>query len=82
MSSAIKSTYSLDAPSVVTLNRLARQWQVSKTEVLRRALRQASQQESISPAERIAALRELQRSVAEKRIDLKKWQRTVKDGRH
>ncbi len=77
----MKSTYSLDAPTLATLNRLARRWQVSKTEVLRRALRQAAEQEAISPEERIAALRELQKRVAEKRIDLKNWQRTIKDGR-
>jgi len=81
MPSASKSTYSLDAPTLATLNRLARRWQVSKTEVLRRALRQAAEKEAISPAERIAALHELQRWVAEKRIDLKEWQRTIKDGR-
>jgi hypothetical protein len=81
MPSAMKSTYSLDAPTLATLNRLARRWQVSKTEVLRRALRQAAEQEAISPEERIAALRELQKRVAEKRIDLKNWQRTIKDGR-
>ena len=77
----MKSTYSLDAPTLATLNLLARRWQVSKTEVLRRALRQAAEQEAISPEERIAALRELQKRVAEKRIDLKNWQRTIKDGR-
>ncbi len=81
MPSASKSTYSLDAPTLATLNRLARRWQVSKTEVLRRALRQAAENEAIPPAERIAALHEVQRWAAEKRVDLKAWQRTIKDGR-
>lgn len=81
MPAAIKSTYSLDPPSLATLNRLARHWKVSKTEVLRRALRQAAQQESISPEERVAALHELQRWVAEDQVDLKRWQQTIKDGR-
>lgn len=76
-----KSTYSLDAPTLATLNRLAHRWQVSKTEVVRRALRQAAERETISPEERIAALHELQRWAEEKRIDLKKWQQTIKDGR-
>ena len=69
------------AAAVATLNRLARRWQVSKTEVLRRALQQAAQNEAVSPAERLTALHELQRSVADKRVDLKEWQQTIKDGR-
>jgi hypothetical protein len=35
----IKATYSLDAETVRLLERLARQWDVSKSEALRRAIR-------------------------------------------
>ena len=40
--STIKSTYSLDVGSVRTLETLAKRWRVSKTEVLRRAIRIAA----------------------------------------
>ncbi len=81
MPSATKSTYSLDAVSLERLRRLSRRWQVSKTEVLRRALTQAAENDAPSPEERVAALRELQRRTEESRIDLKKWQKAIKDGR-
>ena len=38
----IKSTYSLDVETVRTLESLARRWNVSKTEVVRRAIRAAA----------------------------------------
>jgi DNA repair photolyase len=81
MPSATKGTYSLDPGSLEKLNRLSRRWQVSKTEVLRRALSQAAEKAAPSPVERVAALRTLQRWAKEKRIDLKKWQKMIKDGR-
>ena len=81
MPSSIKSTYSLDAPALATLQRLAQRWQVSKTEVLRRALRQAAEQEAISPAERIAALRSLQREMRAKKINFAAWKKTIRAGR-
>lgn len=81
MPAANKSTYSLDTSTLATLNRLAQRWQVSKTEVVRRALREAAERETISPEERIAALHALQRSLAAKKVDFKKWQQTIKDGR-
>lgn len=80
MPSATKATYSLDSETLETLNRLSHRWQVSKTEALRRALHQAAEAVP-SPAERIAALHSLQRWAKEKRIDLEKWKKTIKDGR-
>ncbi len=44
-------------------------------------MRRAAESEPISPEERIAALHELQEWVTEKRIDLKKWQKSIRDGR-
>ena len=38
----IKSTYSLDVKSIRTIEKLAQRWNVSKSEVLRRAIRIAA----------------------------------------
>ena len=81
MPSATKATYSLDAASLERLTRLARRWQVSKTEVIRRALVKADEVDVPTPEERIAALHTLQRWVKEKNIDLEKWQETIRNGR-
>ena len=81
MPSTSKGTYSLDSASLEKLNRLSKRWQVSKTEVLRRALHHAAEADAPSAQERVAALHELQRMTKERGIDLKKWQQTIKDGR-
>ncbi|MGI8482519.1 MAG: hypothetical protein ACR2MF_10750 [Chthoniobacterales bacterium] len=81
MPSASKGTYSLDTASLEKLNRLSRRWQVSKTEVLRRALSQATEADVPSIEERIEALHSLQRWAKEKNIDLEKWKQTISDGR-
>lgn len=77
-----KSTYSLDAESLKKIRLLARTWQVSKTEVLRRALRAAAERELPMPAEkRIAALHALQRDLRERGVDFDKWKRDTRRGR-
>ena len=81
MPATTKATYSLDSATLEKLNRLSRQWQVSKTEVLRRAVRQAAESAAPSTEERLAALDVLQHWAKEKRVDLKKWQKIIKDGR-
>jgi predicted transcriptional regulator len=81
MPSTTKATYSLDPATLEKLNRLSHRWQVSKTEVLRRALHQAAETAAPSTEERLAALDALQRWAKEKRIDLGKWKKTIKDGR-
>ena len=43
----IKATYSLDPATVRLLERLARQWDVSKSEALRRMIRASAAQESL-----------------------------------
>ena len=80
MPSATKATYSLDSDTLEKLNRLSHRWQVSKTEALRRAVHRAAE---IAPSseERIEALHSLQRWAKEKRINLKEWQKMIKDGR-
>ena len=57
----VKTTYALDVETVRTLEDLARRWNVSKSEALRRAIRASSVQapeEELSP---IQALDRLQR---------------------
>ena len=73
----IKSTYSLDVESVRILEALARTWNVSKSEVLRRAIRGAAH--DMPPAHKAAlnALDRLQASVRVRRIDLRRWERDV-----
>ncbi len=81
MPSATKSTYSLDAATLERLVRLSKRWQVSKTEAIRRALAKAEEADALTPAQRIAALHQLQRVTAERGVDLEKWKRIIKDGR-
>jgi predicted transcriptional regulator len=78
----LKSTFSLDEESIAKLQRLARKWQVSKTEVLRRALHQAAQREAAhSPEAKIATLHRLQKQFAEAGVDFERWKRDTKRGR-
>jgi predicted transcriptional regulator len=57
----IKSTYSLDPQTVRDLERLARKYGTSKSDVLRRAVRSLAAQETAPQAESLQALEELQR---------------------
>ena len=60
----VKTTYALDVETVRTLEDLARRWNVSKSEALRRAIRASSAQappEGLTP---IQALDRLQRSLS------------------
>ena len=74
----IKSTYSLDVESVRVLEALAKRWKVSKSEVLRRAIRIAANGDYPARGTTLEALDQLQSSVRERRIDLEKWSRDVK----
>ena len=70
----IKSTYSLDVGTVRTLEGLARRWNVSKSEALRRAIRSEAERQP-SPADAsLQALRALQKSVAARGVDLEGWE--------
>ncbi len=81
MPSASKATYSLDPTSLDRLQRLAKRWQVSKTEAIRRALAKADSTDVLSPEERIAALHALQKSLKDRGVDFQKWQDSIRDGR-
>lgn len=73
----VKSTYSLDVESVRTLEALARRWTVSKSEVLRRALRIAAATTDKGENARMEALNRLQAAVRERGVDLAQWERDV-----
>jgi predicted transcriptional regulator len=65
----VRSTYSLDVDTMKRIESLARRWDVSKSEVLRRAIRMADDQSA--GAERVGLLRELQRraNLTPERVD-------------
>ena len=78
----IKSTYSLDVETVRTLESLTRRWNVSKSEVLRRAIRAAAEEKSPRARRKLEALRQLQASVKQRGIDVAAWEREVRAERH
>ena len=74
----IKSTYSLDVETVRTLEALASRWNVSKSEVLRRAIRTAAAEDRDAAGGPLAALRQLQADVREDGVDIERWVRDVR----
>ena len=77
----IKSTYSLDVASVRALQDLARRWQVSKSEALRRAIRNEAGRQTATGADALAALDQLQASLRSRDVDLEQWARQVESER-
>jgi hypothetical protein len=61
---SIKSTYSLDVETVAALERMARRWNVPKSEALRRAIHRASEEDGDVPLTPVQALEALQRACA------------------
>ena len=55
----VKSTYVLDVETADSLDRLAAQWQVSKSEALRRIIRTAA---AAAAPDRLSVFRQLQRA--------------------
>lgn len=80
----IKTTYTLDDESTHALATLARHWNVTESEALRRALLQAASGYGpvLSPEERLAALDRLQKSLAERGVDFDAWAREARAIRH
>ena len=74
----IKSTYSLDVETVRTLESLAHRWNVSKTEVVRRAIRAAAGEKSQRAREKLEALKQLQDYVRRNGIDVEAWEREIR----
>ena len=77
VSKTIKSTYSLDVETVRALETLAKRWKVSKSEVLRRAVRAAVAGEATREGRLLAAVDRLQISVRERRMDLECWNKDM-----
>lgn len=77
----IKSTYSLDVESVRALETLARRWNVSKSEVLRRAIRLAVREGGPGEDAALGALDRLQASLRDRKIDVTRWSRDLKNER-
>ena len=74
----VKSTYSLDVDSVRTLKALAERWNVSKSEVIRRALRIATMTgDDTDGGVALEALTRLQDTVRERGVDLAEWGREL-----
>ena len=74
----IKSTYSLDVDSVRTLEALASRWDVSKSEVIRRALRIALVAgDDTGGSVALEALTRLQDTVRERGVDLGQWEKDL-----
>lgn len=65
----VKSTYVLDLQSVAALERLARDWGVSKSEVLRRVLKGAA---GAAP-DRVALFRQLQQAAGVSATEASRW---------
>ena len=84
-----KSTYLLDAETADALAALARRWQISEADALRRAVRQTAARERVhqpakerTPPQRAAALRELQESLAARGVDFDAWMPEAEAIRH
>ena len=69
----IKSTYSLDVESVRVLEALAQRWDVSKSEVLRRAIRIAATGGKPGEGASLDTLDRLQTSLRERNVDVSQW---------
>ena len=75
----IKRTYSLDTGTVRALEELARRWNVSKSEALRRAIRNESERQLSRADARLRAIRDLQESVATRGVDLDVWEHQARE---
>ncbi len=70
----IRSTFALDQETVAALDRLARRWEMSKSEVLRRIVDAAARVEEVdSAADALAALDEVQTRLALTEEQAKAW---------
>jgi hypothetical protein len=71
----VKSTYVLDIETAKTLDRLAREWQVSKSEALRRLINSAG---APTPTDRISQFKQVQKLANVSRGDVDKWMHEVR----
>lgn len=79
-STVVRTTYALDEDTVRRLDSLARQWNVSKSEALRRVIRTADAMAG-APDDRLKALDELQASMRLTRTRAQAWVRELREER-
>jgi predicted transcriptional regulator len=77
----IKGTYSLDVETVRELDAMARRWNVSKSEALRRAIREAAAREASGQNDALAALDEIQRDLRLTSARAAGWTKRVRSER-
>src|SRR5688572_12841757 len=77
----MKSTYALDVPTVKALEEMARVWNVSKSEALRRAIRSAAEREIGRTGDAVEALEDLQRALARSPAKARAWSTRVRKER-
>ncbi|HXG90314.1 MAG TPA: ribbon-helix-helix protein, CopG family [Vicinamibacterales bacterium] len=75
----VKTTYTIDLETKSALDRLAARWEVSKSEALRRAIRQAAGASRVT--DRLAALGTLQRRARMTRDHASRWSDAIRDER-
>ncbi len=76
---SVKTTYTIDLATKDALDRLAARWDVSKSEALRRAIRQAAGASRVT--DRLAALDALQGRARMTRDQVARWSDTIRDER-
>jgi predicted transcriptional regulator len=74
----VKSTYSLDVETVNALDRLAKRLNVSRSEALRRAIRQAAEQLPDPRQEALAAWESVQKLMALTPAEADRWVKEVR----
>jgi hypothetical protein len=74
---SIKSTYSLDVKTVQLLDSMARRWNVSKSEALRRAIRLAASEDLGGSTDRAILLDRIQERSGITAADAKRWESEV-----
>jgi hypothetical protein len=78
----VKTTYALDLETVGALDALARRWNVSKSEAMRRAIRAAAASHAVNtPPEPLQALDELQKVLALAPATAARWSSEVRSER-
>jgi hypothetical protein len=77
----VKATYSLDVSTVRALERVAKRWNVSKSEAIRRAVLIAEQSAEGRSPDALLALEELQRSLGMTPARVRDWVREARSER-
>jgi predicted transcriptional regulator len=80
-STMVKSTFTLDVETAERLERLARAWGVSKSEVLRRAIRAAPDLPAEVPHPALASFERLQAARKRSAVSAQQWARDAREQR-